>query len=176
MITPSPELIDGSVRYPWPLAADHRGPAVRVVADDPVWQAALRRCVERWREEHDAPLALLRFESVAELDDGANGLELLDVVLVTRETLSKMASWIVRHRGGTWTVPVLCRHSLVEPEERLVAERLLVEAGAREVIPTLAELPRLETLVSHLNSRQAGLDPLAELPLPCWGPAWQHRP
>jgi hypothetical protein len=176
MIAPSWELVDGSVRYPWPLAADHRGPAVRVVADDPVWQAAVRRFVERWRQEHDASLGLLRFENIAALKNAASGPQLLDLVLVTGETLATQARWIAERPSGTWTVPLLCRRSLVEPNDQIAAERLLLEAGSRDVIPTLADLPRLESLVSHANSRPQKLDPLAELPLPCWGPAWQLRP
>jgi hypothetical protein len=175
MITPSWELVDGSVRYPWPLAADHRGPAIRVIADDPVWQAAIRRGVDRWRAEQDAPLGLLGFENIAALNNAATGPELLDVVLVARETLVTLAAWIAQRPAGTSTVTLLCRRSLVEPEAHVAAERLLLEAGSREVIPTLAALPRLEPLISHLKSRQTSHDPLTELPLPCWGPAWQHR-
>lgn len=176
MITPSWALIGGSVRYPWPLAAEHRGPAIRVVGDDSVWQAAIRGCAERWREEHDASLALLKFESITALDSAATAPELLDVVLVTRESLAMLAEWIGRRPSGTLSVPLLCRRSLVEPEVRTPAERLLFEAGSRDVISGLADLPRLETIVSHLISRRPKVDLLAELPLPCWGPAWQHRP
>ena len=175
MIAPSWDFVDGSVRYPWPLAAEHRGPAIRAIADDPVWQAGIRRCVETCREQHDSPLPLLRFENIAELDIAANGPQLLDVVLLTRETLARLAEWIAQRPAGTSTVPLLCRRSLVEPDDRIAAERLLLEAGSRDMISTLADLPRLETIVSHLNSRRPMLDPLAELPLPCWGPAWQHR-
>jgi hypothetical protein len=147
-----------------------------MAAEDHGWQAAIRRCVERWRAEHDSSLALLKFENIAALASATTGPELLDLVLVTHDTLPTLAEWIAQRPAGTSTVSLLCRRTLVEPADRIAAERLLLEAGSRDVIPALGDLPRLETIVSHLISRRPKVDLLAELPLPCWGPAWQHRP
>lgn len=176
MNAPRAELPNASVRYPWPSDAEALGPALRVVADDHVWQGALRRFVERSRRAHPSPLALLKFESITYLSASVESPQLLDVVLVDRDGLWELTEWISHRSSSTSTVALLCRNSLVEPDDRSAAEQLLMEAGARAVIPRLRDLGRLDALVSQLPGRGVPIDPLAELPLGCWGPAWQHRP
>lgn len=163
------------VAFPWPTPDSLRGPAVRAVVADNLWKAHLRRFTERWRAAHSQRLPLVAYDDPAQLDSSHPSDRLMDIVEVSSERLTQMANWLAGRERTTTTVALLCRQSLAAAEAQAAAVHLLREAGARLVLASPREMAPLDELFTHLTlGRASSAGPLAELPLPCWGPPWQR--
>ena len=166
-----------SLRFPWPRDGEHANLAVRLFVRDRVWIAALRRTMARWQAQSQSRLPFVQCGtpmqlSVSELSTGS-----IAVVEVSRGELGQIAE-AVRHasRRSLAVIGVLCRTSLVGADDRRAAAELLREAGAALTIRSASKADRLEEVLewaSGIHERRES-DPLAELPMPCWGPAWQQ--
>jgi hypothetical protein len=101
----------------------------------------------------------------------------LAVVEVARGELAQLADAIdVARDRSLAVVALLCRSSFTEPADRDAALELLREAGVKASISTPTQLSQLDDVLEWAASWRlpTAHDPLAELPLPCWSPAWQH--
>lgn len=163
-----------SLAFPWPKPLKMRGPGVRVAVADPVWRGSVRLVVERWREATNKYLPIVSFDSVEQLGQAAGGGPLVDVVEVGADRLLATADWIGARQARRNLAVLLCRQ-LLRDDDREAASHLMRESGAAMVIATPRDLNLLTELISDVCSGQSGpSDPLCDLPLACWGPAWQQ--
>ncbi len=167
---PSPPKAAG-VAFPWPRVDEVRCRAVRLAAHDPVWIAAIRQQVDRWRSSRATNLSLVACESVWQFAHGT-----VNVVEVGRANLESVCDWLAANRKEFRPLlALLCRSTLASPVDRAAATAMLIESGANCVLATPREAGELSQCIDHYwESQEASpADPLDNLPLPCWGPAWQ---
>lgn len=166
---------DHSLSFPWPEPLGMQGPGIRVVAADPIWRGGVWLAVERYRGATTRRLPFVPFESIEQLKRATCDSRLVDVLEIGRDQLSETANWIADCAASRNLATLLCLKTLREPPDRDAASQLLREAGAKVVIGLPRELGLLTELVVDVCTRWGdNADPLSDLPLPCWGPAWQR--
>ena len=164
-----------TLAFPWPSRRESAGPAVRMVVQGALWQAVARRTVDRWRRTLPIHLPVVGYTSVQELP--TSDTQSLTLVEVDRVHLLALASWISEARGRK-VVALLARGAFSSDDEQQAARRLLTEAGAWQVVAEPAKFVQSVDLFDDWWARwqQTDRPPLHDLPLRCWGPAWQADP
>lgn len=165
-------MTPSSLRFPWPRSSEPGGLAMWLVVRDPVWLAVVRQQVERWRKRRSQRLRLVPCEKFAQLHADA-----IHLVEVSDENLVGVGEWLRSRPAGIWPVATaLARSSFHEPSERNAAAALLYEAGAKLVLTSPRQASELSDLLDQTIAAAArqSVDPLSELPLRCWDPAWQR--
>ncbi len=160
------------LNFPWPRSGEAHL-EVALMAHDPIWMAAVRQQVTRCRSSLQRPLPLVHVEKVSQLPPNS-----IRIVEVAGDRLSAIGDWLVATRNRHWPVVALLERSTCAPSsDRAAAMKLLYEAGAGIVLANVDTAGELLTLLSE-TARRAELqstDPLDDLPLRCWDPAWQRR-
>lgn len=160
-----------SLQFPWPRDDDVAGLAVRLAARDPVWIASIRQQVLQWRASRAMRLPIVKCDAGRQFSDSS-----IEVMEADEKHLLDTADWLKSLRPRRWPiVMLLCRTEGSPFDQRAAMATLLAEAGANCVLTTPRDAYRLLEVFDHCCRRLAALerDPLDELPLPCWGPAWQ---
>lgn len=167
----SQHLDKGSLQFPWPRPGEAISPAMRLVVRDPVWIAAVRGQVAKWRSSRSRSLAVIQCDRFAQLTG-----ESISVVEVTNDDLLAIGEWLQEGWGRKLpVVAALSRAAFATPSDRAAATAMLCEAGAKMVLDSPRNGDDLAPLLDGLLLRDPGeADPLDDLPLPCWGPAWQR--
>ncbi|QDU54703.1 hypothetical protein [Aeoliella mucimassa] len=166
-----------TLAFPWPSRHESAGPAVRTVLHDAVWLALVRQKVVQWRNSIGLHVPLVGYPALREVPFGGSAMRSLFVLEAGRNDLATLASWISDDRERT-VLAVLARGDFTAEQDRRAATQLLQEAGARLVAANPVDLARLGELLEHWQAtwRCSTTDRLGDLPLRCWGPAWQAEP
>ncbi len=154
---------------------------VRLVAQDPVWIAGVKRAMVGWQWETLSSPQFDFFATWEALEDTALSARAeLKLVEVGRENLQQfVASLSRRPPHESWQVVALLErtgpHAFLSPADRAMAATLLHEAGASFSIASPRALSRAMQFAQRFFLLRASTpgDALDTLPLACWGPGWQ---
>lgn len=165
------------MRFPWPEDDTDPTPRIQVVASDPVWIGALQRVFR-----HPAQASLEEVQLVvtqhSDLADASHANSLLNCFETDLSEVERIASYLAdRPRSlGQNLVVLLARDAFADSHDRRLAKTILHEAGVRLVLGSPQQSHQVGQLAELLLMLKVSVtsDPLAELPLPCWDPAWQQ--
>ena len=168
-----------------PLLPALRGPVVRLAANDPVWIATVKRALATWPSSHSTPPRLDETSAWNGLGGPSQKpVAKLFLIEVGRDDLLRVAEYLAsKSHASPWRAVALLKRcgpdALVTPEvdleSHLLAKTILHEAGASLVIASARQFSQVIRLAESFFARYdpVFVDPLDELPFPCWAPGWQ---